>query len=124
MNGLRKRLKGQPRARARESLRAGCAFTTIRTRRAPPGYMKDDASPHPPERRQRNEFINEHCFSDELGAYTLKRNPQAGKQAGRQTPGKHLQAPQAQILGQGAGNVGSPLAGHAFGFQRTPSAGR
>ena len=59
-NGMRSasRERTQPAARPphspnlpvrRESLRAGCAFTTIRTRRAPPGYMKDNASPHPPE---------------------------------------------------------------------------
>ena len=42
-------------------------------------HTTDDATPALPERRQRNEFINEHCFSDELGPYT--ENRQTSRQA-------------------------------------------
>ena len=65
-------------------------------------------------------------FSMEIHSLTSSGPTEANgirkqEQAGRQTPGRHLQA---KIQRQGAGNVGSPLAGYAFGFQRTPSAGR
>ena len=108
-------------ARKRESLRVYAKRSTLRGAAGPRCCTSDDAAPHPPERRQRNEFINEHCFSDELGPYT---EIQADRQAGRHLKStcRHLGAEYWGKLGRCRLPRGRP--GHAFGFQRTLSAGR